>query len=266
MIDNSEPIIKTVDIETSPIEALTWGTFKQDIGVEQIKTEWTILSYAVKTLGDPKIRYMDTGGKGKNKVRDDYQLCKELWKELDEADIVIAQNGRAFDTKKINARMAMHNIKPYSPIRIIDTLEVAKKHFDFTSNRLAWLTKHLTDMPKDEHKEFPGMELWIQCLLDNPRAWKVMEKYNKIDVLGAEKVYLRLRPWIAQHPNLSVYTALGDKPKCPKCDSTNVQKRGYETTQTSRYQRYHCQDCGGWSRSKSILNPIKERKAYLNSI
>lgn len=263
---NSSPIIKTIDIETSPLESFTWGTWQQDIGVEQIKTEWTIISYAIKTLGDPKVRYMDTGGRGKNKVRDDKALCLALHKELDETDIIIAQNGRAFDTKKINARMAMHGIKPYSPVRVIDTLEVAKKHFKFTSNKLAWLSKHLTDKPKDDHKEFPGMELWIECLNDNVKAWKVLRRYNEEDVRRAELVYLRFRPWIAQHPNLSVFTAPGDKVKCPKCNSTEVQKRGYEVTNACRYQRYHCQNCGAWSRGKIILNPAKERKAYLNPI
>lgn len=257
-----QPRIKTLDIETSPIEALTWGTWQQDIGVEQIKTEWTILSYAIKDLDDPKIRYEYTGGRGAKKVRDDKALLLKLHKELDEADIIIAQNGRAFDTKKVNARMAMHDIPPYSPVRVIDTLEVAKKHFMFTSNRLAWLSKNLTDEPKDDHKEFPGMELWIECLKDNPKAWTCMERYNKKDVLAAELVYRRLRPWIAQHPNMGVYSANGAT-KCPKCGSEKVQKRGYEVTQASRYQRFQCMECSAWSRGKALLTPSYERKALL---
>ncbi len=35
----------------------------------------------------------------------------------------------------------------------------------------------------------------------DPAAWKVMEKYNKQDVLLLEKVYDRLLPWIKSHPN-----------------------------------------------------------------
>lgn len=262
---NNKPVIKTVDIETSPIESYTWGIWEQNVSVDQIKTEWTILSYSIKTLGDPKVRYKDTGGRGIKKVRDDKALLQALWKELDEADIIIAQNGRAFDTKKINARMAMHGMLPYSPIRIIDTLEVAKKHFKFTSNKLEWMSKHLTNQPKDNHKEFPGMELWLQCLQDNPRAWKCMRKYNEQDVISAELVYLRFRPWIAQHPNLSVFSGAG-KATCPKCGSEHIQKRGYEVTQSSRYQRYQCMDCSGWSRGKSLLTPSAERRALLVSV
>jgi DNA polymerase elongation subunit (family B) len=264
-MNQKQPRIITIDIETSPLESYTWGIWEQNVSVDQIKTEWTILSYAVKTLGDPKIRYKDTGGRGVKKVRDDKSLLLDIHKELDDADIVIAQNGRAFDTKKVNARMVMHGIKPYSPVRVIDTLEVAKKHFRFTSNKLQWLSKHLTDQPKDDHKEFPGMELWIECLNDNPRAWKVMKKYNEQDVLSAELVYLRMRPWIAQHPNLSVFSE-GGATKCPKCDSTHVQKRGYEVTQASRYQRFQCMDCSGWSRGKALLTPARERKSLLVSV
>ena len=257
-----QPRIKTLDIETSPIEALTCGTFDQNISVEQIKTEWTILSYAIKDLNSPKIRYESTGGRGAKKVRDDKGLLIKLHKELDDCDIVIAQNGRAFDTKKVNARMAMHGMLPYSPVRVIDTLEIAKKHFKFTSNKLQWMSQHLTTQPKDDHKEFPGMELWIQCLLDNPDAWKCMKKYNEQDVLSAELVYRRLRPWMVAHPSLAVFAG-GTEPRCPACGSTHVQKRGFEVTQATTYHRYHCQECGKWSRGKVMQNTPRERKAML---
>ena len=155
----------------------------------------------------------------------------------------------------------MHGFGPYSPVRVVDTLIAAKKHFGFTSNKLEWTSKYLTDEPKSKHKQFPGFELWEQCLADNPLAWKEMEKYNVQDVVATEKLYLRLRPWISSHPNLGVYNGLDHA--CPKCGSTKVQKRGESVSQASRYQRYQCSDCGGWSRAKSLLTPLKTRKGIL---
>lgn len=254
------PIIATVDIETSPYEVYTWGMWKQNVGVEQIKEERTILSFGYKALGQKPV-YMDVSGSGAKKVRQDKALVLALAERLNQTDIVIAQNGRAFDIHLINARMVMHDIPPYSPIRVVDTKEVAKRYFAFGHNSLAWLSKHLTDTPKDDHKEFPGMELWLECLKDNPAAWAVMRKYNLRDVLSTEKLYLKMRPWITNHPNLGVYTGTGFS--CPNCGSTNVQKRGIVASQASRYQQYRCNNCGRWPRDKIMLSSIKERKGRL---
>lgn len=258
----STPRILTIDIETAPLESYTWGIWEQNVGLDQIKTEWSVLSYAAKWLDNKAVIYADTSGRGPGKIRDDKALVKGIWKLLDEADIIVAQNGARFDIKKINARLVMHGLGPYSPIRVIDTLLVAKKHFAFTSNKLEWQSKYLTDSPKSKHKQFPGFELWLECLKDNPKAWAEMRKYNIRDVVSTEKLYLKQRPWIAQHPNLGTYSARAEA-SCPKCDSTNIQARGYSVLQQGRYQRYQCQACGGWSRGKLMLIPLKVRREKL---
>src|SRR5579859_6162370 len=121
-MNSNTPRIATVDIETAPLESFTWGIWDQNIGLEQIKTEWSILSYAWKWLDSKAIIQADTSGRGIKKVRDDKKLAGQLWKLLDEADIVVAQNGIKFDIKKINARLIQHGFGPYSPIRVVDTL------------------------------------------------------------------------------------------------------------------------------------------------
>lgn len=258
------PKIVTIDIETAPIESYHWGLWDQNIGLDQIKVEWTILSFAAKWLGSDNVTYFDTGGRGSGKVRDDKPLLAALWKILDEADIVIAQNGQAFDVKKINARMLVSGMKPYSPIKIIDTMLVSKKHFAFTSNKLAWLSSHLTDTKKSEHKLFPGFELWKECLADNKKAWQEMKKYNVIDVISTEQLYLKLRPWVEGHVNVATYSEM-DEMACPKCGSTHMQKRGRTVTQFGEYHRFQCQDCGGWARSRYTTNTNKKRKALLSN-
>lgn len=259
---SNAPGILTIDIESAPIEAYVWGLWDQNIGVDFIKTEWSILSYAAKWLGEDKVYYGDTGGRGKKKTRDDKKLVGEIRELLDEADIVVAQNGKRFDVRKINARLIEHGYAPPAPFRVVDTLVVAKKHFAFTSQKLAWTSKHLTDSPKSEHKKFPGFELWTECLKDNPKAWAEMKKYNKQDVVATEKVYLKMRPWIDNHPNISAY-APSNEPICPKCGSAHLQARGFATTQQVRYPRYQCQNCGGWSRGKDMLIPLNIRRKQL---
>lgn len=262
---NKKPRILVIDIETSPLESWTWGIWDQNVGLEQIKTEWTILSYAAKWLGEKAILYADTGGRGADLVRDDKPLMGKIWALLDEADIVIAQNGKRFDVRKMNARLIMHGFGPPSPYRVIDTMLVAKKYFAFTSQKLAWTSKYLTDSPKSEHKKFPGFELWVECLKDNPAAWAEMKKYNKQDIRSTEKVYLRQRPWIESHPNLGVYNP-EDRPLCPKCGSDKLHVGGgnrISVKQQGVYKRYVCQKCGGWARGKVMQLPLEKRRSLL---
>lgn len=260
----SNPKIVTLDIETAPLQSYHWGLWDQNIGLEQVQTEWTILSYSAKWLGQTKVIYSDTGGGGVKNVRNDASLLKQIWEILNEADIVVVQNGKEFDIKKINARLLMAGFQPYSPIKIVDTMVVSKKHFGFTSNKLAWLSSNLCKTPKSEHKKFPGFELWKECLKDNPEAWAEMKKYNCIDTLATEELYLKLRPWIEGHPNVQNYSD-NEKEACPKCGSESVQKRGFALTQTGKYHRYVCKSCGGWSRSRFSLNTVEKSKKLLTN-
>lgn len=256
----TKPKILFLDIETTPIAGYSWGIWEQNIGLNQIISEWSVLSYAGKFLGTKTVYYEDT--RNKKDIRDDSDLLKQLHALLDEADIVVAQNGKQFDIKKINARMIMRGMKPPSPVRIVDTLVVAKTVAAFTSNKLEWLSKHLTDSPKSQHKAFPGFELWDECLKRNPKAFAEMKKYNIQDIVSLEKVYKRLLPWIPNHPNLGTYLN-GTEPRCPKCGSEEVQRRGTAVLQAGIYQRFQCQACSGWSRGKLMLNTLTKRRVLL---
>lgn len=259
------PRIVTLDIETAPILAYVWGLFKQFVGLDQIVKDWSILSVTWKWLDEKGTHYVDTFNGGKSKdIHDDYELLRQLWLVLDEADIVVTQNGIQFDIKKINARFIQAGMKPPSPFRQVDTKVEAVKVARFTSNKLAWLAKVLNGSQKDKHADFPGFELWAECLKRNPKAWAAMKKYNPIDVIETEQAYLKLRPYIIGHPNVGNFLAT-TKPTCPKCGSEEVQQRGFARTQTGLYKRMCCGSCGGWSRSRYTMNTIGERKALLSN-
>lgn len=249
-----------LDIETAPLEAYVWGLWDQNVGLDFIKTEWSILAFAARWLDEKKVIYADTSGRGVKKVRDDKGVTKHIRELLDEADIIIAQNGKRFDIRKINARMVIHGMKPPAPYHVVDTMIEAKKYFAFTSQKLAWTSKYLTDSPKSEHKRFPGFELWTECLKDNPAAWAEMKKYNIQDIQATLEVYYKLRPWMTSHPNLGMYDR-SDIPNCPKCGSEHLQSQGYRTLQAGVYHRYQCQDCGGWSRGKQMVVSMEMRRA-----
>jgi hypothetical protein len=255
------PTITTLDIETAPITAYVWGLFKQNVGLNQIVRDWSIMSLAWKHLGEDEVYYQDVSHQAD--LRDDADLLVMLWHVLDEADVIIGQNVRRFDTKKINARFLEAGLPPPSPYVMIDTLEMAKDAAAFTSNKLDWLSQKLARTHKDHHNEFPGMDLWVECLKGNPRAWAAMRGYNIPDVASTEEVYLMLRPYYRQHPNLAIF-ADDEQTRCPRCLSVNIHLTGDSTfTNVSEYKRYRCADCGGFSRSRYTINSKAKRQATL---
>ena len=243
------PNILFLDIETAPLLSYTWGLWDQNVALNQIAKDWHILSWSAKWRNESKVMYMDQ--RGAKDIEDDSKIMRELWKLLDQADIICTQNGKKFDAKKINARFIAHGFQPPRPYKHIDTLQIAKKHFAFTSNKLEYMADKLNvKYKKLTQHEFQGFELWKQCLAGNKKAWRVMEKYNKHDVLALEELYEKLAPW-DNSVNLHVFTD-----SC-KCGSKNIERRGFAYTSVGRYQRYQCRDCGTWTRGAENLKDSK---------
>lgn len=254
-----KPKILVLDIETSPIITYTWGLFDQNIGLNQIKEDWHLLSFSAKWLGEKKVYYKDQ--RHSKDIRDDKKLCEAVWKLIDEADVLLTQNGTSFDVKKLNARFVLNGLKPTSSFKHIDTLRLAKKHFGFTSNKLAYMTDKLcTKYKKQEHRKFPGFELWKACLAGNKEAWNEMERYNKYDILSLEELYYKISPW--EDINFNHYHDRNEY-VC-KCGSDDFVLNGFKYLKTGKYQRYRCVDCGAESRDRVNLLS-KEKRQSLRS-
>lgn len=260
MTKQTKPRILVVDIETAPIIGHVWGLWENNVGLNQIQSDWHLLAWAAKWLGDKpnQIMYQDQR-KAKN-IEDDKEMLKGIWNLLDEADIIITQNGKAFDEKKLNARFILNGFKPPSSYKHIDTKLIASKKFAFTSNKLEYMTDKLCKkFKKLKHKRYPGHELWTECLKGNLNAWKEMERYNKHDVLATEELYKKLQPWDSSI-NFNVYS--DDFDHVCACGSTSFKKNGYKYTSVGKYQRYVCLKCGSEARDRSNLLS-KDKKASI---
>lgn len=258
------PKVLVADIEASPILGYVWSLWKQNVGLNQIKEEWYLLSFAAKWLGDPEedIIYMDQ--RDIYPLEDDTKQLAKLWQLLDEADWLITQNGKAFDIKKIRARMVMAGFPPFSPVKHIDNLEIAKKVFGFTSNKLEWMTDKLcTKYKKNKHQKFSGFELWSECLKRNQEAFMEMELYNRLDILSLEELYYIVSPWSDRLPNPNLYTSELNI-KCI-CGSENIQEHGFATTEVSKFQQYQCKDCGKIYRGRKNLLTKEKRETILTN-
>jgi len=237
-----KPRILLFDIENAPGTAYIWQLKTEYINPGMIKDEWYMLCWAAKWLGEKTIMssaLYEHKGYDKDKTSDKH-ILNDLWALLNEADIVIAHNGKKFDVKKSNARFIRHGITPPSPYRIIDTLTEARKSCMFMSNTLNELGRVLGVGKKIRTG---GFDLWLDCMAGDTKAWKKMVRYCKQDVVLLEKVYLKLRPYMATHPNLSV---ISHNTSCGKCGSKNLQRRGYIYTNAGKKHRYQCNGCKGY--------------------
>lgn len=249
---DNKPKILIFDLENAPNTAYVWSLWMETTSEEMLDKSWYTLCWAAKWLDKKEVMssaLIDFPREFKKDPENDKTILVKLWKLLDEADIVIGHNAKAFDVRKVNARFVMNGMLPPSPYKVVDTLLAARHYFYFTSNKLTDLGKYLQVGQKIDTG---GFKLWKECMAGNKASWAKMVKYCKQDILLTEKVYLKLRPFIQNHPNLTVYQNM-DETKCPKCSSTNIRKEGFSYTDVSKYQRYSCADCGSWHRGRKNL-------------
>lgn len=236
-----------LDIETSPILGYTWGTYQTD--VLHIVEDWKILSFACKQVGAGKKIQAETL---LDYDMDEFTLVVALSTVLEDVDAVIAHNGKKFDMKKIRAKMIEHKLNPPPPVPVIDTLLEARQSFAFSKNRLDHIGQLLVN---DRKQDTGGFKLWLDCMAGCPKAFAKMRKYNIQDVKLLEKVYLEMRPWMRNHPNLSIIDDT-KKAACDKCCSTDLTAWGFYNTNSGKYKRFFCNGCGGWVKgAKSVLDP-----------
>lgn len=241
MANIKPPKILLLDIETLPNLGYTWQKYEQNV-IDFVQ-EFCIATFVAKWLGSKTLiakKLPDYKGY-KAGSYDDKALLQDIRNLLDEADIVIAHNGDAFDFKVLNSRFIYHRIPPPAPYGTIDTKKLAKGVGRFNSNKLDDLGRYFGEGRKLQ----TSFKLWLDCINGVKSAWNKMLRYNKQDVLLLEKVYLRLRPYAKLHPNLGAYTS---KPVCPRCQSRKIEWRGYAVTTSRRYRRFQCKGCGGWGK------------------
>lgn len=249
-----QPKILLFDIETTPNVSYTWGLFKQDVGLNQVIKPAFMLCWAGKWLFDDKVM-SDCISPSDAVCGNDESISRSLWDVIDEADIVVAHNGDKFDIPWANSRFVYHGMVPPSPYRTIDTLKVCRQTFYFTSNKLEWVSKYLTK----EEKIKTSFELWARCMNGEEDALKRMSEYNVQDTAMLEEVYVKLRPWIRNHPNLGLYYDT-EAAVCGHCGSSNLisMTKPY-VTNARTYETFRCIDCGAVNRVKKSTSTTRLR-------
>lgn len=259
--DKGGPVIKIVDVETAPEVVYSFRRFKAFISPEQVIKRGYLLSYSVADLhtGEVTGRNLTDYPLFDIDYSDDWELCQELWHVLNDADIIIAHNGYKFDRAYINQRFAFHGMIPPSHYVVVDTLKAAKKQFALPSNALKEMCLYFeTESFKLDNEGFP---LWKACCEGDRDAFGRMQTYNDGDVVSLRDLYLKILPWIPQHPNVSAYYE-DEVARCPRCGSVHVHIESGKkyNTAISTFNVIRCEDCGGLSRDR-VNTRSKEKMA-----
>lgn len=241
-----------LDIETAPNLAYVWGLFKQNVATNQVEASSYVLCWAAKWhCNGGTIHYADIRAGEK-------EMLYKIHRMLGVADVVVHYNGLKFDIPTLNKEFAKHGLKPPAPYKQVDLMRAVKRAFRFESNKLDYVAQQLGLGRKVRH---PGFDMWVNCMdKDRPgydKAWKQMERYNRMDVKLLERLYKRLLPWLKGHPNRSAHEK---ELCCPRCASKEFALRTENYVLVSgTYARYSCNKCGHWFRGSKRLDKPTER-------
>lgn len=257
-VEKKGPRILIYDVETSPLLAYCWGLWNNNVALNQLHTDFHLLSYAAKWLGEDEIFYQDQ--RYAKNIEDDSEVMQGLWKLLNEADFVITFNGKKFDQRKVNSRFLVHGMQPPSSYRHIDVLEICKKQFGFVSNKLEFLTNKLcTKYKKSKHAKFSGFEMWKACLEGNIEAYDEMMDYNSLDILSLEELYSIVSAWDSKLPVFEVY-------EDEVSDMGEWVHEGYVYSNLAKYERFRNTKTGQYRRGHVNLLSKEKRDSLLRNI
>lgn len=247
------PRVLVLDIETKYMTLQGFGLFNQNFSIDQVEEDISLLSFAAKWIEEDEVMYYDVS------EYSEFELLEKLHNLLNEAHFIIAHNGRRFDMKKIRSFMITHGLPPHSPVRVLDTLEICKKEFGFSSNKLIALTRKLCKTEKSDHGKFAGFLLWKEFCKGNPEAIQSMRDYNIIDVVSLQELYELIAPWSSTLPVFEVY-------EDEVTDMSDWVVDGYVYTNMGKYDRYRNIKTGQYRRGNKNLLSKEKRESLLRNI
>lgn len=241
LVAKAKSPVKTLyfDIETTLAKSYHWGQWQQNLSVKQQIQESHMLSHAW-AWGDGEV-FSSVLTPEEVLNQDDERIVYEIWSLLDNCDVVVAHNGKRFDVKKVNGYFLKYGLPKPSSYKVIDTLEIAKKHFNLPFKSLEYLAKFLNVELKQDSG---GIQTWIDCDRGDPEALATMEFYNRGDVVTLREIHNKLRGWDNNGVNIALYNDNHDT-LCTHCggDDISVITDKFAYTPNRKYQVYRCNSC-----------------------
>lgn len=233
--------ILTLDIETSPHVAYSFGVWQTNLLPAHLIEPGRVLTWAAKWLDKKSVSY---------KTYTDDDFLTALHQMLCAADIVVGYNHDKFDLRHLNREFVEYGLHPPRPCATIDMLKVVKRRFNFPHNRLDYVAQRIL---LESKLDTGGFELWPAFMSGEPKAERLMKRYNIQDVVLTEKLYAYLRPWIPNHPFGGGDIKIDDAEvvyACPACESTKISRERPRRTRCFAIRVNQCLSCGAWSEGR----------------
>jgi len=175
--------VLSIDIERKPMLVESWGLFDQNHSIGQIREPSGMISYAAVWEGEesnPFFRSIYHDGKER--------MLRGVWTLLDDADVVIGWNSKAFDIKHINTEFSLIGLGEPSPYKQIDLLQVCRRKFKHDSNKLDWISQRYFKGKKLDYGQSHS-DLLRGCEAGDMEAMRALKEYNIQDVLLPLGIY-----------------------------------------------------------------------------
>lgn len=233
-----EPKIMLFDIEASSLEASFGHT----------------LCFGYKYLGAKRAKVLslaDFNTPGPGKEPDANLLPKVHDLLTNRADIIITYYGKEYDRKFLNTRMLMVGLAPLPPLSSehIDLYFTARGNLKLHSNRLQAVSEALgCPMSKTPVRA----DTWRLAQRGDPKAMAYVVKHCRLDVDILEWCYMKLRPFVRQHPPRSA-----DRGACRVCAGTSWENLGTRFRYGQQDRRLRCRGCGAWKYENVRGNAVR---------
>lgn len=228
------------DVETAPMEVAAFTLYPESIGHNMILKDEYIICACWKEVGEKKTHHAQI-----TKAGNDKNVCLALRDALSGADLIVGQNIKNFDIRKLNARLIRYGITPLALVPMVDTLLELRKVAHFPSHRLDYLGKSLLGAGKLQTEP----DLWLRAMKGEKKAINSMVEYCKVDVQRTEDLYLKIRPYISTHPHMGAIMGRDRVHTCPKCRSDQYKLNGIRYSPAGLKKREcQCKKCYSYFR------------------
>lgn len=244
MID--DPLLTFFDIEATE--------FRADLGVI------TAFAYREGIDGKTKVISIHKSPTFKKCPWDDRWLCEQIYDVLSRADYLVGHYIKKFDIKFINTRLLYHRIKgkTYLPeAQVIDTCLLARQKLKLKSNGMA----NVAEFFKLQEKIHMGGQSFMLMRAFDVKTLKEWSKRCVGDVDTTVQMYKILRPYVKNLNFNLTREGVDNGHVCRNCGSSNMRRDGRGANVHGIYQKYKCNDCGSYTKGKTISRSSQGRSA-----
>jgi len=224
------------DIETSMVEGRFWRIGRKiDLSPDNITKPAQIICICYKWEHEDKVHALTWDRKHQDK-----KMLKDFIQVANEADELVAHNGKGFDMKWVLWECLINSIPAFPTYKMVDTLSMMRTKFRAPSNRLNYLCQVLFGKEKTPHS---GLQLWHDVMDNVPGALDQMVSYCKNDVLLLEELFLTIEGYFPAKTNNAVLSGY-EKWCCPYCTESDVKHSKVRVTAMGSVRhQMQCNSC-----------------------